>query len=435
MLADILSEPPAEARTAPMGRRIAPPPSFAARPLTAREAVARRLSDRVVAAARPLRLLDAVNWSPAVERRFLAAGGRDLPAVTADDYRPLPFRPADVITELHAIEADARDRLGDDPLGRLIVSAAREHRAVARLIDARGTAAFAPLSRELFGTTLRSPWVGELSFFLTEYLEQQLDRRPADPPRCVSAAAMADELGRRLAGYFGPARPVPVRVAADVAADCAACCGGLKVRADAVFSADDIPLLEAHEGWAHVGTTLNADDQPVLTLLARCTPSATRTQEGLAVFLEFLTGAAHPRRVRKLLLRLRGLAMAEAGADFRDVYRHFLAATDSPADSYRLAMRLFRGTPPAGGGAFTKDLTYGRGLLDVYRLARRSGAAAVGLLFAGKTSLSDLGVLEALADAGALVRPRFVPAAVRDRRALAAALDELPGLHPLAAVA
>src|SRR5690349_11222050 len=101
--------PDSEARPPPMGRRIAPPPSFPHRPLTPREATVRRLSDRLLAAARPLKVLEAVNWGPDAERAFLAAGGRELPPVAADTYRrrPLPFHPADTLQELHAIEADA----------------------------------------------------------------------------------------------------------------------------------------------------------------------------------------------------------------------------------------------------------------------------------------------------------------------------------------
>jgi hypothetical protein len=156
------------------------------------------------------------------------------------------------------------------------------------------------------------------------------------------------------------------------------------------------------------------------------------------VFLEFLTGSAHPARIRKHLLRLRGLAMAEAGADFRDVYRHFLSATDRPADAYHAAMRLFRGSLPTFG-PFTKDLSYARGLLDVFRFVRGETLAGVGdrvaLLFCGKTCLDDLPLVAELARQGLVAPPRFVPPIVRDRRVLADHFETLPGLRPLAAVA
>src|SRR5947208_2997804 len=50
------------------------PPS---RPLTAREQTARALGDRVMTAQRPIRVLDAVQWSAHIEAAFLAARGRE----------------------------------------------------------------------------------------------------------------------------------------------------------------------------------------------------------------------------------------------------------------------------------------------------------------------------------------------------------------------
>lgn len=421
-----------------MGIRLplaSPPPPC---PPTADALAVRQLSDRLLAAARPLRVLDAVGWPAAVERAFFAAGGRDLPPVTRATYAPLPFDPADKLRELAAVEAAVRARLGRHaPAARLLLKAAGEYRLVVRLLAARGTPEFADLSRDLYGTTVGESWVGEFSLFLTTHLEHRLETDPPDPAAPFTAPEAVTQLAARLAGYFGPDAPVRVEAAEALAADACAAGAALKVRSAARFAAADVRMLEVHEGWVHLGTTLNGRSQPVLTLLARGGPAATRTQEGLAVFLEFLTGTAHPGRLRRHLLRLRGLAMAEAGADFRDVYRHFLAVADRPADAYHQAMRVFRGCLPAGG-AFTKDLAYARGLLDVYRFVRAEAAAGsadrVALLFCGKTCLDDVPVVAELARQGMVAPPRFVPAVVRDPRLLAHHLDTLPGLRPLAAV-
>ena len=125
--------------------------------------------------------------------------------------------------------------------------------------------------------------------------------------------------------------------------------------------------------------------------------------------------------------------MAEAGGDFLDVYRHFLAATDCPADAYRHASRLFRGSLPAAG-AFTKDLAYARGLLDVFRFVRSQDfggpADRIDHLFCGKVSLADMPLIAELDRLGLVVPPRFVPPIVRDRRLLAHHLATLPALRP-----
>ena len=68
----------------------------------------RSLSDRLVAAQRPLRVLDAIKWDGAVERTFFAAGGRELPAVDCEYYaaRPMPFEPGTKKQELAALDRD-----------------------------------------------------------------------------------------------------------------------------------------------------------------------------------------------------------------------------------------------------------------------------------------------------------------------------------------
>src|SRR3974390_1595777 len=85
------------------------------RPLSAYEALVRELSDRLVEAQRPIRILDAIKWDDDVERAFFEKGCRELPPVTRDYYlsRPLPFDPEQRLHELHAIERDIRRRLGE----------------------------------------------------------------------------------------------------------------------------------------------------------------------------------------------------------------------------------------------------------------------------------------------------------------------------------
>src|SRR5262249_1396561 len=145
----------------------------------------------------------------------------------------------------------------------------------------------------------------------------------------------------------------------------------LKLRATARFSPRDLRLLEVHEGWVHLGTTLNGTAQPVCSFLSRATPAAALTQEGLAVLVEVLTFASHPARLRRLVQRVQAIALAEAGADFVQVYRHFVEAGCHAGDSYQLAARVFRGSLPHGAGPFTKDLAYSRGLLEVGNFLRQ----------------------------------------------------------------
>jgi uncharacterized protein (TIGR02421 family) len=414
-----------------MGIRTSLPPTLVTPPPSGPAATARSLGSRLAAALRPVRVLDAVRWPQEAETAFLAAGGNGLPAVTPDTYhaRPLPFDPAATRAELGRLDRDTRDQLGtDQPAARLLLKAIREGELTVRLVEARGTPAFAELSRELYGTTCEADWPAELASMLKPLLPALPAEGPAD--RSLSAGAAAADLATRFAGYFGATAGVQVTLCAAIASDAAAGNGYLKLRAAATFSPADVRMLEVHEGWAHLGTTLNARLQSVLPVLGWCSPSATRTQEGLAVFLELITGVAGRNRVRKILDRVMAVGMAEAGADFRDVYRHLLSATGDGAEAYRQSARVFRGSLPTGG-PFTKDLSYGEGLVRVVRFVRNEltggGWGRVRLLMCGKTAVEDVGLLAELGRSGWLTPPRWVPPPLRDRAALLTRLETLPG--------
>lgn len=53
----------------------------------------RTLSDRIVLAQTPIRVLDAVKWDDSIRQGFLKAKGKEMPAVSRDYYlgRPLAF--------------------------------------------------------------------------------------------------------------------------------------------------------------------------------------------------------------------------------------------------------------------------------------------------------------------------------------------------------
>src|SRR5207253_11001 len=116
------------------------------RPLSAYETMVRSLSDRLVEAQRPIRILDAIKWDDDTERAFFAAGGRELPPVTRDYYqaRPLPFDAEQKLHEFHTIERDIRRQLGEyNAPGQIMARMCQEYREVVRLLTHRGTRAFA----------------------------------------------------------------------------------------------------------------------------------------------------------------------------------------------------------------------------------------------------------------------------------------------------
>ena len=231
-------------------------------------------------------------------------------------------------------------------------------------------------------------------------------------------------LSSRLARYFQDTAAVRVQLSDGIVADSAAGSDYIKIKSNRRFTDRQIRQLEVHEGWVHLGTTLNGLNQPVCTFLSKGPPSSTVTQEGLAVITEIFAFASHPGRVRRLTNRIEGVAMAEAGANFLDVYGFFLEEGYDPHECYQHAMRIFRGSLPEGCGPFTKDLCYSKGFVLIFnfiRLAVSKGMASrVPLLFCGKTNLADIKTLSQLVEEGLVAPPRFLPPQFADLHALSA---------------
>jgi uncharacterized protein (TIGR02421 family) len=416
-----------------MGKATASGNGISRRPLTTYESMIRALSDRLVEAQRPIRVLDAIQWDDEIERDFFARGGRELPRVTPEHYqsRPLPFDPEAKLHELHGIERDLRRQLGEfNAPGQIMSRMCQEYREVVHLLTHRGSRAFGEISERLYGSSSDSfhagePNLADLGHMMSDVLDNLTHDTIFGPEEAtLSAAETVDDLSARLAGYFRDPAAVRVKLSDGIVADAAAGSDYLKVRGDARFTPRQVRLLEVHEGWVHLGTTLNGLNQPVCTFLSKGPPSSTITQEGLAVLTEIFAFASNPGRVRRLTNRIEGVAMAEAGANFLEVHRYFLNEGYDPRESYQHTMRIFRGSLPEGCGPFTKDLCYSKGFVLIYNYIRlavsRGMIRRVPLLFCGKTTLGDIKVLAQLVDEGLVVPPRFVPPQFADLHALSA---------------
>src|SRR5579863_5528397 len=145
----------------------------------------------------------------------------------------------------------------------------------------------------------------------------------------------------------------------DIVADAAAGAETIRLRSGAKFSLRDIRVLEVHEGWVHLGTTLNGLSQPICTFLSKGPPSSTTTQEGLAIIMEIFTFSSHPGRIQRVTDRIRAIHMAEKGANFIEVFNFFQSQELSIEESYSRTTRIFRGST-ASGKPFTKDLVYNK---------------------------------------------------------------------------
>jgi len=393
----------------------------------------RELSDRLVEAQRPIRILDAIKWDDSVRKAFFGADCQAPPPVDRDYYqsRPLDFDPFAKRQELHALERDIVRRLGHyNPVSQIMRRMCREYLTVVRMLEARGTPEFVSLSQELYGSAsdvfhAGDPTVADLGVMMSAALDNiDQSRFLPEEPRSITGEQAVGLLQQRLDRVFPDTDP-PVRVILSdgIVADAAAGSDYIKLRQDAVFNERDLRILEVHEGWVHIGTNINGHRQPFCTFLSKAPPSATITQEGLALLTEVFSFCSHPDRLRRVTNRIRAVDMAEQGASFLEVFEYFRSRGAAAEEAYSIVSRVFRGSTP-DGGPFTKDLAYSKGFIQIYnyiRLAVRKGMLErISLLFCGKAQLDDTRVIAQLLEEGLVERPRYLPPPFADLNALVA---------------
>jgi uncharacterized protein (TIGR02421 family) len=438
----------AERRAKESEETVAVPAVPASGPWQSYKELVAQLADRIVEGQKPIRVLQALRWDNAVEEQFLKSKQRELPQVDASYYAQvdLGFDVKAKVEEFEAIARDVERILGEeDAIGHVMLATALEYRDVARMLAARGTPAFYEWSRKLYGSpkdkfpdgrsTVRG--LGQLLYgVLTqvdEWSEGGLAARllhstggpatlPLEYARTLDAAEAARRLGERLALFFGDTR-VSVEADDEILADAAAGSDYVKVRNGARFSERDIDILEVHEGWVHVATSLNGQAQPVAKWLAKGPPRTTAVQEGLAALLEMFTFRTYPRRARRLNDRVLAVDKAEDGASFLDVFEWFRTEGYEEDECFHNTRRVFRGGVVAGGAPFTKDACYCKGIVLNYAFIRSAVQHGrldlVPYLFVGKVAHEDVPVLARRVSDGVVRPPRYVPPMFRDLNGLA----------------
>jgi uncharacterized protein (TIGR02421 family) len=405
-------------------------------PWRSHKEVVAQLAGRIVEAQRPIRVLQALRWDDSVEEQFFRNRQREIPKVDAAYYEAveLGFAPRDKIAEFEEIARDIDRDLGEnDAVGQIMTTTALEYRDVVRMLAVRGTPAFYAWSRKLYGSpkdkfpdgrsTVRD--LGQLLYgILTNVDEWSGPLRAASPTyaRTIEADEAARQLGERLAAYFGDVQ-VPVEADEVILADAAAGSDYVKVRKGARFSPRDIDILEVHEGWVHVATSLNGQAQPVAKWLAKGPPRTTAVQEGLAALLEIFTFRTYPRRARRLNDRVLAVDKAEDGASFLEVFEWFRTEGYDEEECFHNTRRIFRGGVLDGGAPFTKDACYCKGVVLNYAFVRSAiqhdRIDLVPFLFVGKVAHEDVPVLARRVADGVVKPPRYLPPMFRDLNGLA----------------
>ena len=390
-----------------------------------------RVAQQIVDAQQPIRVLDHIKWSPEVFEKFRESRWREPPQVGPEFYRQanLGFEPEVKKREFKEIEKAVDRELGEkDAIGSILSDSAREYRLVVELLESRGTPRFYELSRRLYGSSRDrfDDGVTEVRHVAHDLYETltNLDDSLLGPqlPRDIEAAEVVQILNEQLRDVFGDG---VIRVILDdgIVADAAAGSDYIKIRQGAKFSKRDVRILEVHEGWAHVATSLNGQQQPVARWLAKGPPRVAATQEGLAAVLEILTLVSYPSRARRLNDRVLAVEKAEGGANFLEVFEWFRTEGYDEEVCFWNTQRVFRGGVIDGGAPFTKDIVYMKGIVTNFNFLQ--SAIAIGRpelirwMFVGKVAIEDIAILAQRAHEGIVRPPKFVPKLFEDLNGLA----------------
>jgi len=177
--------------------------------------------------------------------------------------------------------------------------------------------------------------------------------------------------------------PLNIRFSTNIAAEAMVSNSSqsLLIKKNTKFSKNQLLTLAHHEIGVHLVTTFNGLQQP-LKIFSNGLPKNVETQEGLAVFSEYMGGALTLKRLKELAYRVMAADSLIKGYDFAATFdlihnRYKL----NREDAFAITLRVHR------GGGFTKDRLYLSGLRKIYK--RYKSGVSMDTLLLGKVALSD----------------------------------------------
>lgn len=144
------------------------------------------------------------------------------------------------------------------------------------------------------------------------------------------------------------------------------------------FSQCDIDILTNHEIGVHMVTTMNGLLNP-LKIFSHGFPNNTETQEGLAVYAEYMSDSLNMTRLKRIAYRVLAVDSLAKGYSFSETFRMLRNYGMNKHDAFTVSVRVHR------GGGFTKDYLYLSGLKKVYNYAKKNNS--LHNLLTGKVTL------------------------------------------------
>ncbi|ARV08564.1 hypothetical protein BTO05_02505 [Winogradskyella sp. PC-19] len=171
----------------------------------------------------------------------------------------------------------------------------------------------------------------------------------------------------------------------------------LVLRKNHKFSNNQLLVLANHEIGVHLVTTFNGLSQP-LKVFSNGFPNNVETQEGLAVYAEYMSGSLTMYRLRELAFRVIAADSLSKGYNFSDTFDLLNGQYKLERNkAFSITQRIHR------GGGFTKDFLYLTGLRNVFQHANAN--KDLGKLLMGKVCMSYTKTIDKLIDKGLAIPP------------------------------
>ncbi|MFD2725885.1 flavohemoglobin expression-modulating QEGLA motif protein [Hyunsoonleella rubra] len=174
------------------------------------------------------------------------------------------------------------------------------------------------------------------------------------------------------------------------------------------YSENEIAVLTNHEIGVHMVTTMNGLLHP-LKIFSHGLPNNEETQEGLAVFAEYMSDNLTVTRLKELAYRVIAVDSLAKGYPFSRTFRLLHNQYDLDRErAFYVTLRAHR------GGGFTKDYLYLSGLKKIYDYYH--SGKDLSLLLTGKVSLEYADDIQSLIDKGYAVPPKHITDAYAENK-------------------
>ncbi len=368
-------------------------------------------SELIYRASRKVRILKHLQWPNSARHNFFKSG--NLPNIQYPTFDFLPVR---------KMLNSARSIIGDTPYDDWLKTKLRDVELGIQLLSKSGEKEFFNISSNIYGVPKGKLRDGkttplDLANRFTKVIKQYDNKSIIKVKDTIGVNDMRSIMEERVKIIFGDASP-EILIVENISAKATASSKRIRLRKSASFTNKDIDQLINHEALVHVMTSLNGKSQDKIKILGANNGAVTKTQEGLAVFSEFITGCIDINRMNRISDRVVAIQMAIDGANFIDVYRFFKDKTKLKTDAFENTRRVFRGGLITGGAPFTKDIVYLDGMIRVHNLIRslviRGKIDALEILFSGKLDIDDIPILLKMKKDGLINKPNYLPYWLKD---------------------